>query len=342
MNNNITDKRSSTSVRGRVASNVKVLDPVSTSPTIIKVGKDNLSYVEALVKCAPIIKYCLLNAMEMQKCSLACLFDPFPVSKHVVQIVDTVVKFLCSPMETIYDTGMKVIQNNEKFMDISNYQDLLGITNVNYTLFSTFGPAALPMQLIKYARSPVFDSLKPALASLSNEIGFSATEFTDLSSFQNSACDKNSEMFGTVDRLAEKFIDKPSTVDITLPGWFLISTIGQFSVNPLSVMIHTILNMYKLLTGVQCSLIQYAETGVNSDCLAATGYAGFPNYSVGFKHQDDNDVSCNVSQDPTESDVDIDSNSLSKSKNLNDIRNTELEGKGFQLDLNSLNIETNN
>lgn len=316
------------------------LAPMKTSPemssnvTIIKMDKGKLTYVDIITKCAPVVKYCLLNAIGSEACVLSCLLDPLEV-KHTTTIVARVAKTLCYPIGSIYDSGVPLLIEAEgKVKNVAGFLNALGIEKENYAQVSLAGAESLPMQLIKYGKSPILDVLKPIVATLSTSLSIAGNYFGDVNSQKNFACQKV-DMSDPLKRIAEQFITNPFTTDVLLGGWFVLTNIGQFKTNPLSPIVNGFLNTFKLIIGIHCSIIQYAETGNGYNCKDVTGYNGLPADSKGHKQSGDNDI-CGALPDLPFADLSDITPEVDKTKSSNDIESEEESTNGFEVNLNDL------
>lgn len=57
------------------------------------------SFVDIVVACAPIVKYCLLQSIG-PACPLACLLDNTKEARHFIYVLKRVTRSLCSPIGT--------------------------------------------------------------------------------------------------------------------------------------------------------------------------------------------------------------------------------------------------
>jgi hypothetical protein len=242
-----------------------------------KLQSSSLNYVSLLVKCAEEIRLCKLTSLPADLCSLSCIFDQLPHAKRTINILSDAVLQLCSFTNTVFDSVLEKLSSSDDISSVAAYNSFMG--------FPPPFSGQLPIQLIKFYNNPLLNKLKLIPASIEATM----STFQSLTYRQHAQCSAV-DLAQSVQTLAQEIVAFPPAADVTLLGYFTLSNIAQFKrFGPASALFDSIMTVMKLLTGVECGIVEYAETGKTQSCKDVTGEKVVPRAPVKIPHGEDDD-----------------------------------------------------
>lgn len=240
---------------------------ISANTSIINMDKSKATFVDALVKCMGPTKHCSLTSLKSHICFLACVVDPFPPIKNLLNIFEPVVRSLCRPIGTIFDIRLGRMRDYfGDFQHLPTYSDIqMDPESFAYEMDS------LLFQIIRFGKSPIADLLKPVIGTLSTILQASVTPGAmGIPDLLNPKCHSSDINLG-LHMLADTAISHSFAVDVHLPGWFIAMNLFNLNLGPIEGSIQAITAMAKTFMGTECDLVGYSNTGVVADCNKILG-----------------------------------------------------------------------
>ncbi len=235
-----------------------------------------LENLEPDPQCAKNIGFCARMPLKNLECLLHCQLSTHALAKpstkflfRLMKVYANYPRLLCPTFGKIYNEIPTILQKQEHENSLLGFLRSVGITDDSplNTDFIKNAPSALFNNLIKFAEGEDIEMVQSILSTAETAITVQLAEKNIFpSAFGNPMCQlapKESWYVSMVDAMTKH----PTLTDIFLRGYWILSRALRTNLPyPMDSMFVSMIYSIKLLAGVDCSIIAYAEQGKPFKC----------------------------------------------------------------------------